>query len=968
MAVRRSPAFIRSDADTQKLIGTFVEALETPLEPGVERRLVVTVAGHQPSASELAELTEFARNMDAASFAVEVATDGRPRQALKSRYEHVRDLVAAALPPDGDAAATTWQLLQQLYVSMPRLETPDEADWTALLTELESWARAQTAAGADVLRAKLESLAADYSPLAAVVRRTQLARDAHAALRLDRRAEAAAWEELHRLDREARDGVRLVCGTDGARLPRDAAVAALASALDDSPVLIVSGDSGTGKSALVRALVEQLEASEPEDFEAVVLNLRHLPRHPTELRSALGAPVERVLTEMHAPRRLLVLDGADVQAETDETPLGSVARSALEADVAVCIVASSEGRAAVEGVAAHLGATVAHHEVVGLSDEEVDSLVEQVPALQRLANAPQSRELLRRPAIADLLARAGGDDLPLSESAAMNAVWAGLVRDHERTVRGTPDARDNVLRQLAANALEPGRVELGHVDAEALDGLKRDGMLRSSESTWSAAPSFTHDILRTYAVAKVLGEDTQPVEKLKFHNTPRWALPAMRLVVEKQLRIDAPTDRLTLQEAQHMFDELAESGAGVRWADVPSEAALGLPEARQLLAASWDELIAEDGDGLKRTLRVVDLRFRRAGILDRLVAQNLAALLLEHGWPDRANAEVIEFIEGWLLALVVVPTPAGDSNRQRLLELILHRVSEGDRREREFAEEAAARLASRTPEEVAEAEARAAQFAAFSSIGFDEEDDDDDFDVPARDLPGELRFESTVRCLALLGPDLGSEGEALLRRVADRDPYRLAPALESPLAGVAVAQFSPKLLADLTEAYYIDRRFRRDGFGDYGIRHHEPGGFGPLAGYYLGPFLALFRADFVGGVGCLNRMLNHAARARVKVLGRHDRAAAQDGLSLELNLTGSPRSYVGDGHTWLWYRGTGVGPYPCMSALQALEVVIDELIEGGQLTPGRSRPIPSHRLRQPGDARSRLRDARASSRLGHRCH
>ncbi len=930
IAVRRSPAFVRSDADTEKLIGTFVEALGTPMKPGVERRLIVTVAGHQPSASELAELAELAKSMDAAAFAVEMATDGRPRQALKSRYEHVRDLVAAALRPDGDAAETTWQLLQRLYVSMPRLEPPDEADWTALLTELESWARDQTAAGADVLRAKLESLTARYSPISAVVRRTQLVRDAHAALRRDRRAEAAAWEELRRLDREARDSVRLVCGPDGVRLPRDEAVAALASALEDSPVLIVTGDSGTGKSALVRALVEHHEASEPEDFEAVVLNLRHLPRHPTELRSALGAPVERVLTEMHAPRRLLVLDGADVQAETDETPLDSLARSALEADVAVCIVAASEGRAAVEGVAARLDVNVAYHEVVGLTDEEIDSLVEQIPALQRLASVPHSRELLRRAALADLLARAGGDDLPLSDSAAMDAVWAGLVRDHERTVRGTPDARDNVLRQLAANALEPGRVELGQLDAEALDGLKRDGVLHSSESTWSAAPSFTHDILRTYAVAKVLGEEAHPVERLKRYSTPRWALPAMRLVVEKRLRSDAPTARLTLQEAQNMFDELADSGAGLRWADVPSEAALGLPEARQLLAGSWDELIAEDGDGLKRSLRVVDLRFRRSGVLDRLVAQDLAALLLEHGWPDGANAEVTEFIEGWLLSLVVVPTPGSDSNRQHLLELILHRVSEGDRREREFAEEQAARLASRTPEEVAEAEARAAHFAAFSSI-LDEEDDD--FDVPARDLPGELTFESTVRCLAFLGPDLGSEGEALLRRVADRDPYRLAPALESPLAGAAVAQYSPKLLADLTEAYYIDRRFRHDGNGDYGIRHHEPGGFGPLAAHYLGPFLALFRSDFVGGVGCLNRILNHAARAGVKVLRRDDRPEVQDGLSLELDLTGSRRSYVGDGQTWLWYRGTGVGPYPCMSALQALEVVIDELIEEGQSTP-----------------------------------
>ncbi len=181
---------------------------------------------------------------------------------------------------------------------------------------------------------------------------------------------------------------------------------------------------------------------------------------------------------------------------------------------------------------------------------------------------------------------------------------------------------------------------------------------------------------------------------------------------------------------------------------------------------------------------------------------------------------------------------------------------------------------------------------------------------------------------------MGSEGEALLRRVADRDPYRLAPALESTLAGVAIAQFNPELLVDLTEAYYIDRRPRHsDLIHDYGIRSHDFAGFGPLAGYYLGPFLTLFRADFIDGVGCLNRMLNHAARIRVKFMGRHDPTDTTDGLSLELNLTGSPRLYIGDAHVWLWYRGTGVGPYPCMSALQALEVVGDELIERGRLTP-----------------------------------
>src|SRR5690606_24543017 len=159
------PAFIRSDVDTGKLVGSFVAALGVPTAHGIERRMVVAVAGPQSNAAALAELTELARHMGEAAVAGEVGDGGRPRRALRSRFEDVRDLVAAVLQPDGDAGGTTWQLLQRLHVSMLRLEPPDEADWTSLLTELESWARVQTAEGAELLRAKLESLAAGYSPL-----------------------------------------------------------------------------------------------------------------------------------------------------------------------------------------------------------------------------------------------------------------------------------------------------------------------------------------------------------------------------------------------------------------------------------------------------------------------------------------------------------------------------------------------------------------------------------------------------------------------------------------------------------------------------------------------------------------------------------------------------------------------------------------------------------------------------------
>ena len=46
-----------------------------------------------------------------------------------------------------------------------------------------------------------------------------------------------------------------------------------------------------------------------------------------------------------------------------------------------------------------------------------------------------------------------------------------------------------------------------------------------------------------------------------------------------------------------------------------------------------------------------------------------------------------------------------------------------------------------------------------------------------------------------------------------------------------------------------------------------------------------------------------------------------------LEVTGTRGTYVGDDQVWYWYRGTGVGPRPCISALQALERACDRHIK-----------------------------------------
>ena len=87
--------------------------------------------------------------------------------------------------------------------------------------------------------------------------------------------------------------------------------------------------------------------------------------------------------------------------------------------------------------------------------------------------------------------------------------------------------------------------------------------------------------------------------------------------------------------------------------------------------------------------------------------------------------------------------------------------------------------------------------------------------------------------------------------MARNEPRYLQPAVETPQAGYSIAQHDPELLLDLVEAYYIDDKQGRDGgiLSENGIRPHKFGGSGvPMAAYYRGPFIAMFRSDFPGGV------------------------------------------------------------------------------------------------------------------------
>ena len=534
LAVRRTPNLVVSDTSSRELIRQFVMGATESSDGESERRWGLVVAGSPTHAVELKELAGHARvQMDAPGFFELIETPRRFRRSLRRRLDHLRRLVQVALkdlgvdsPDDELIRQRTWEMLAGLEVLMPRLEPPDETDWVAVINDLKGVSTGLDLRGASRLRDRLLALASDYAPMAARIDRKLLRRDAHTFLDPASRLFQAAWRQLDALDHRARNSVhdRIESGGRVVRLDRREAVGDLNSALANARAAVVSGVSGVGKSAW--AVLSFGSEADSETTQVLCINLRQVPALMIDLEGVLGCSISTLLTEISAPHRVLVIDGAEAATEGSQDTLCGLLDAALANDMRVVLVVANETRQAVRDLlVARVGEDVADFTVAPLSDSDLSQIVDVFPELARLYEKARSRELLRRPVVVDLLIRSGVQGTPLTEADAMSEVWSGLVRCHEISDRGDPDAREHALLRLAdrdlrgSNALEA----LGQIDPRALAGLRRDGILASSEDNlFAIGPGFAHDELRRYAIARLLLGSGDIVATIDQAGVPRW--------------------------------------------------------------------------------------------------------------------------------------------------------------------------------------------------------------------------------------------------------------------------------------------------------------------------------------------------------------------------------------------------------------------------------------------------------------
>ncbi|MFC8791910.1 hypothetical protein [Streptomyces cinereoruber] len=913
IGVRRAPSFATSDDSTADLLVSYLRVVTDHWDEASTGRwrLAVAVASPNPAVQQVRELAVIAHGQpDQESFRAAVEQAGRTSNAVRTRLTHLDALIAkAAASPkvrtETPDAELTWRVLHVLWLWELRLEGVDESDRTAVVGRLRGIVPDSSVEGADALFEALGRLSQRYAPAAATVTESMLRRQLFGAAALDRSPSyPAAWRVLDALSETAENLVRfrLTGAGENLELERVEAGSALAAearaVASQATALIVHGEPDAGKSALALRTAGQLRA---DGVAVTVLNLREIPATLVEFETLLGARLAVVLgASAVGTGRLLVVDGAESVLEGRARLLSDLARAAMTAGLGVVAVTRTDGSGAArdvlmqaaESVERHgevIENLVREHEVPRLTSVEITQLVEVFPQLQRWASDERAQWLLGRPGLVDMLLRAGPSVAApqgvASEADLFAAVWGHLVRRGEMVVAGgpSPDARDQSLRALARRQLLPHE-NSAPPDSTALPSLRSDGLLAplNATSAWNPSDRFASDLVRDMAMVRLLVTDG--FDLLSAADAPRWALRAARVACQTQLLTTADVRR-SLAHLRAVFDQIAVDH-GERWSDVPWEAVLTLGTAGEVLGRAWPELQKDRQAGLRTTIRLAMQRYASHDVGDPVVLAPLVELTFcrEHDADSddssRATYDmsraIRELVLAWLRGLVRAEVGVSIPIRQTVRDRIL----------------------AAEPEHW------------------------DEFAVEA---------------LALLGPDLDGRAEAFLRGIADDGGARLDPVVENFWPVTGMARHQPDLLLVFAESYYIERydseAAKYGGFRSYpfddGIRHHRArGGITErMAGWYHGPFWQLLKARTVPTLALINRMLDHAAAIRVGDRDSHVQIPEDELTGVDLDLPGvGVRHCVGDEHVWAWYRGSSVGPYPCMSALLAVERLADQLV------------------------------------------
>ena len=519
--------------------------------------------------------------------------------AFKMHLEH------ADATRDG---GTVWQMLSRFQIL--------HFDFTAQGSAYEAWEKERAAnalhpddAGkGDALRRNLVELAIEAATSGGDYNRNELVqhlRDSGFRLAGGHRyasvRDALAEDARHALE-DIADRVGRV------RLTRDKHISAIRTALDQGHYVEIRGDAGVGKSGLLKRFAEEFSSQS----RIIVLSAGRVRSGGWgAMRAALsfdGTARELLVDLASTGGAALFIDGLDSLAQDERQTVADLVREAARIPEVAIIATARRG----------LGSNVEEQE--WLPADALDRIGRAAPVVIGELGKPEIAELRdAAPNLAPLLA----DNHPagavvrnlfrlkrlarMSERDRNVRTEIDMAKDWWQTADGKVEGhreRSRILRALAKQALSGTTLVVDAYAATPLDTLVGSGTLRDLGSDRMA---FRHDILRDWAIANLLFNEPDIVERLPLTRAaPAYLVRGFELAARMKLEC-AENDT----NWRFLLDAVSRDGTHDSWRRAVLLAVVRSESGIKLLSRVKETILADEARlllDLIRTVKAVEVR------------------------------------------------------------------------------------------------------------------------------------------------------------------------------------------------------------------------------------------------------------------------------------------------------------------------------------------------------------------------
>ena len=876
--------------------------------PGNDVLVVATSSTSEVLQLGFGQLVDCARSAsDGADFTNRLETPGLHSKKARECREIIRAIIEEAESPSPSEEGL-WRFIKSLYLHI--------LDLSSSTSQQEAWiknALTQSAVGPDAVGTAENSWRhlVEIATHSAASAKTLTRSDLPDSLLSQHNASQTPQVILAKLAEHSAvtlEGIRSTVSGMEDSLQRKDQLAAIFKAMHANRVVVLSGTSGSGKSALAKTAVER-QAREltvlsfrSEEFAVSHLdNVFYGDTTASQVETLLGAQ-QGVLIHIESLERLLehsTRDGFNdlirLVERTRNIRLLITCRDYAEATVMAAFFRRSE----------------LQHEVIEvppLTDEEMAEVVDALPDLSAPLSNNSLNRLLRNPYMLDKAASMNWSnelEMPSNERAFRRRCWNEVIRRDDLTSEGMPDRRGKTLVALAlrrARELRPF-VLVDDLDAIAFDSLCKDGIVAKNEEGL-AAPS--HDVLEDWAIAYWIDSLVAKYDwRVSEIATSVGGYPAIRRGFRKWLTeaLEYEADR-TERFAVSACDDASLSN---HFRDDILISVLLSNSARQFIARQKKKLLDNDAELLVRLihlLRVVckqPLRWMSdggattSGLLEPVgeawpVVLEIVADELDRLLPNHIGL-IVGLIEDWARGVTwQSPQPEGSTAVGNIAFRLLDHLdgyTSKDSRKRVL------KIIAQVPR------ADEAQFT----------------DLIERATAKKSRGDSTLDDFAeilLIGTMSGS---------ASRDfPEQLARLMLSRwlLSDTDVEEAMQR------DPYYLHQVSSRLGVeGSFGLRGHLDLKFSNQSAIQ-GPFLRLLREHPMVGVKLILQMLNHSGTWYGERKWSINNLETAYRTKISISDYGEIEQWA-NLRLWVAYRGTSVAPNVIQCALMALESWLLEL-------------------------------------------